>query len=97
MHQTLAFQNLLDGWIQAFAKDLEEIFTDLETLSAQVTVSTGAPGQGVAASVAFDDTQMNRLLLQVCKKLVNANPPPTRQVCYCTSSCTSIAHHLYNY
>lgn len=56
------------GAEKAFARDLEAIFTDLESLSAQLTVSgtSGTGGEvGVSASIAFDDSQMNRLILQV--------------------------------
>eukprot|EP00884_Botryococcus_braunii_P021730 jgi/Botrbrau1/8240/Bobra.0392s0035.1 len=53
--------------IPAFARDLEAIFTDLDGLSAQLTVSRDGDDAGVSASIAFDDSQMNRLILQIVR------------------------------
>ena len=52
--------------MQAFAADLERLYTGFSTLDAEVLVAAGRNGQTVAASLDMDDAQINRLLLQVC-------------------------------
>lgn len=52
--------------VQAFAADLERLYTGFSTLDAEVLVAAGRNGQPVAASLNMDDAQINRLLLQVC-------------------------------
>jgi hypothetical protein len=41
-----------------------------------VTVSRSEGEAGVSASIAFDDSQMNRLILQVILRVVSSPPPP---------------------
>ncbi len=51
--------------VQAFAADLERLYTGFSTLDAEVLVAAGRGGQAAAASLNLDDAQINRLLLQV--------------------------------
>ncbi|CAG9464166.1 unnamed protein product [Pedinophyceae sp. YPF-701] len=56
--------------IPAFARDLEELFTQIEDMDSQIVVTASeGPGGDVSmgASVAVDDAQMNRLILDVVR------------------------------
>lgn len=51
--------------VQAFAGDLERLYTGFSTLDANVVLAANRNGQTLAASLDLDDAQINRLLLQV--------------------------------
>ncbi|KAK9817683.1 hypothetical protein WJX72_000601 [[Myrmecia] bisecta] len=53
--------------IQAFARDLEKLFREMEQLDSQVVVTPGGRGQAGAASIALDDAKVNRVLLQLIR------------------------------
>ncbi|KAG6552480.1 hypothetical protein Mapa_005900 [Marchantia paleacea] len=56
--------------IDSFAKDLEKIFTAVGVLDSEVLITAaGTPGRPttVAASMAFDEQQVNALLLEVIR------------------------------
>lgn len=54
------------GWgVQAFAADLERLYTGFSSLDAEVVVTASRSGEAMAASLNLDDAQINRLLLQV--------------------------------
>jgi hypothetical protein len=54
------------GCAQAFARDLERLYGGLSAIEPQVIVSAARQGRAqVSAQLAMDDSQMNRLLLQV--------------------------------
>ena len=64
---------------QAFAADLERLYTGFSSLDAEVVMSASRSGEAMAASLNLDDAQINRLLLQVravpfgCWKALQAN------------------------
>jgi len=49
---------------QAFAADLERLFSELEQMEPELLVVAGAGGEAAAASVLLDDSRINRLILQ---------------------------------
>lgn len=51
--------------MQAFARDLERLYTGLSTLDTEVIVAASRNGQSLSASLNVDEAQINRLLLQV--------------------------------
>ena len=51
--------------VQAFAADLERLYTGFSSLDAEVVMSASRSGEAMAASLNLDDAQINRLLLQV--------------------------------
>ena len=56
---------LQELWLQAFAADLRALFEGLSALDPQVILETSASSQAMAASLAAEDGDINRLLLQV--------------------------------
>lgn len=53
--------------IPAFAKDLERLFADIQTLDSQVDVVAAADLSSVSANVTLDNDQVNRLLLDLVR------------------------------
>lgn len=52
--------------LQAFAADLEKLFSSLQAIDAELIVQAGAGGT-VSASVAADDAAVNRFLLDLVR------------------------------
>jgi hypothetical protein len=53
--------------IDAFAKDLEILFAEMDSLSSQVDVVTSVDRQSAAVNVSVDESQVNRLLLKMVR------------------------------
>ncbi|KAK3235181.1 hypothetical protein CYMTET_54604 [Cymbomonas tetramitiformis] len=54
--------------VDAFARDLEELYAELNNLDAEVVVAAGSDGYSdptVAANVLVDETEINKLLISV--------------------------------
>lgn len=51
--------------VQALAGDLERILQQIDGMDAEVLIASSSQGQATAASFSTDDSQINRLLLQV--------------------------------
>lgn len=51
--------------MQALAGDLERILQQIDGMDAEVLIASSSQGQATAASFSTDDSQINRLLLQV--------------------------------
>jgi len=51
--------------IPVFAKDLEQLFTEIEGLDPTLMVVEGQGGQAVSGSIQLDDNKMNQLLVKV--------------------------------
>ncbi len=56
----------LPAFLQAFAADLEKLFSSLQAIDAELIVQAGAGGT-VSASVAADDAAVNRFLLDLVR------------------------------
>lgn len=52
--------------LQAFAADLEKLFSSLQAIDAELIVQAGAGG-AMSASVAADDAAVNRFLLDLVR------------------------------
>ncbi len=53
---------------QAFAADLERLYSGLSAIDSEVIVSASRQGQAqLSAQLNMDDGQLNRVLLQVCR------------------------------
>ena len=64
--------------LQSFARDLEGIFAELQQIDPQMIASRQEGGVSFAASMAADDSSVNRLLIQVC---ISVCALPTRHSC----------------
>lgn len=53
--------------IDAFARDLEVLFTEMDSLSSRVDVVTSEDRRSAAVNVSVDDSQVNRLLLEMVR------------------------------
>lgn len=53
--------------IDAFAADLERLFTELDTLSSQVDIVASDDLSSVSANVSVDESQVNRILLELVR------------------------------
>jgi aarF domain-containing kinase len=51
--------------LQAFAQDLERLYTGMASLDSQVVLTRSQNGGAVTAALGLDDAQVNRLLLQI--------------------------------
>ena len=51
--------------LQAFARDLERVYTGMASLDSQVILTRSRDGGAVTAALGLDDAQINRLLLQI--------------------------------
>ena len=51
--------------LQAFATDLERLYTGMASLDSQVILTRSRTGGAVTAALGMDDAQINRLLLQI--------------------------------
>lgn len=51
--------------LQAFARDLERVYTGMASLDSQVILTRSQDGGAVTAALGLDDSQINRLLLQI--------------------------------
>ena len=56
--------------MQSFARDLEGIFAQLQEIDPQMLASRQQGSVSFQASMAADDSSVNRLLIQVCCGLV---------------------------
>lgn len=50
--------------MQKFARDLKQLFADINALDPTVMVVEGAGGQAVSGTIELDDAKMNQLLVQ---------------------------------
>lgn len=71
--------------LQSFARDLEGIFAELQQIDPQMIASRQEGGVSFAASMAADDSSVNRLLIQVCM------PPCALQVMQSCVGCCMLA------
>lgn len=53
--------------IPEFAKDLERLFAEIQTLDSQVDVVASSDLSSVSANVTLDNDQVNRLLLEIVR------------------------------
>ena len=51
--------------MQAFASDLERLYTGMSSLDSQVILTRSRQGGAMTAALGLDDAQINRLLLQI--------------------------------
>ena len=50
--------------LQAFSCDLQQVFTEIESMDVEALVGVGPNGSTVAATMAVDDARVNGLLLK---------------------------------
>ncbi len=55
---------------QTFARDLEQLFAEIEGLDPTLLVVEGQGGQAVSGSIQLDDNKMNQLLVKVQSFLI---------------------------
>jgi hypothetical protein len=51
--------------VQAFSRDLEQLFAEIEGLDPTLMVVEGQGGGAVSGSIQLDDNKMNQLLVKV--------------------------------
>lgn len=54
-------------WLQVFARDLEQLFGDINALDPTVLVVENPGGQAISGSLQLDDSKMNKLLIKVSR------------------------------
>ena len=50
--------------MQAFSRDLQQVFTEIESMDIEALVGVGPDSSTVAATMAVDDARVNGLLLK---------------------------------
>lgn len=53
--------------IDEFAADLDRLFVEIQSLESEVDVTTASDLSSVSANVTVDNTQVNRLLLEIVR------------------------------